>query len=47
MNQSGQAAEEKKTKGGRGLDAAKTILASSSGVSVFRLTSPLQKLSSP
>jgi hypothetical protein len=46
-NQNDQAAEEKKTRGRGGLDAAKTILASSSGVSVFRLTSPLQKLSSP
>src|SRR5467141_3590615 len=39
-NQNGQAAEEKKTKGRGGLDAAKTFLASGSGRSVFRLTSP-------
>jgi len=39
-NQNGQAAEEKKTKGRGGLDAAKAVLASSSRRSVFRLTSP-------
>jgi hypothetical protein len=36
----GQAAEEKKRKGRGGLDAAKAVLAFSSGGSVFRLTSP-------
>jgi hypothetical protein len=40
MNQNGQAAEGKKTKGRGGLDAAKAVLASSSGGSIFRLTSP-------
>jgi hypothetical protein len=36
MNQNGQAAgEEKKTKGRRGLDAAKAVLASSSKGEVF------------
>src|SRR2546421_3892671 len=40
-NQNGQAAEEKKTKGRGGLDAARTFLASGSGRSVFCLTSPL------
>src|SRR5712672_3417483 len=39
-NQNGQAAKEKKEKISCGLDAAKTFLASGSGRSVFRLTSP-------
>jgi hypothetical protein len=39
-NQNGQAAKEKKEKISCGLDAAKTVLASGSGRSVFRLTSP-------
>jgi hypothetical protein len=47
MNQNGQAAEEKKTKGRGGLDAAKAVLASSSGRSVFRLTSPAQSPKEP
>jgi hypothetical protein len=38
-NQNGQAAEEKKTKGRGGLDAAKTVVASGSGRTIFRLTS--------
>jgi len=39
-NQNAQAAKEKKEKMSLGLDAAKTLLASSSGRSAFRLTSP-------
>jgi hypothetical protein len=39
-NQNGQAAKENKEKISSGLDAAKTFLASGSGRSVFRLTSP-------
>src|SRR5713226_5559839 len=39
-NQNGQAAEEKKERTSCGLDAARTFLASGSGRSVFRLTSP-------
>src|SRR5438445_404490 len=39
-NQNGQAAKEKKQNVVAGLDAARTFLASGSGRSVFRLTSP-------
>jgi hypothetical protein len=43
----GQAAEEKKTKGRGGLDAAKAILTSSSGEKSFSLDIPLYRTSEP
>ena len=44
-NQNDQAAEEKKTNGCGGLDAAKAVLASSSGEKYFSLDIPLYRTS--